>query len=254
MLKGKKILVAGASGLLGINLVIHLLKQGAFVIALDIDLSRLKTLLQDVDECIVKDNIGFITADLTDEAAVIKTFESLKGLDGAVNCSYPRNANYGRSFFEVGLKDFNENVSLSLGAAFLFSQQCANYFKKEGTPFSLVNISSVYGVVAPKFEIYENTKMTMPVEYAAIKSALIHLSKYITSYVSDSKFKINVVSPGGILDKQPSEFLRSYEKKTLGKGMLDVDDVLGAIIFLLSPMAEFVNGQNIVVDDGFTLF
>ena len=95
--------------------------------------------------------------------------------------------------------------------------------------------------------------MTMPVEYAAIKSALIHLSKYAAAYVADSRFRVNLVSPGGITDKQPDSFLQAYKAKTLGKGMLDATDVTGAITFLLSDHARYTNGQNIVVDDGFTL-
>ena len=73
------------------------------------------------------------------------------------------------------------------------------------------------------------------------------------AYVADSRFRVNLVSPGGILDKQPDSFLQAYQHKTLGKGMLDPTDVTGAIAFLLSDHARFINGQNIVVDDGFTL-
>ena len=132
-------------------------------------------------------------------------------------------------------------------------QQCAVYFARSQEPFSLVNISSVYGVVAPKFDIYNNTSMTMPVEYAAIKSGLLHLSKYVTKYVNDSKFRINSVSPGGIFNDQASSFLEAYKKQTFGKGMLDVTDVVGTIVYLLSENSALVNGQNIIIDDGFSL-
>ena len=191
--------------------------------------------------------------DLSDKNAVSTLFSIKNDLTGAVNCSYPRNKNYGKHFFDVAVEDFNENISLNLGASFLFMQQCASYFKRTNSPFSLVNISSIYGVIPPKFEVYDNTSMTMPVEYAAIKSGLIHLSKYVTKYVGSSQFRINTVSPGGIFDNQPSQFLEQYKRETLGKGMLDVSDVMGAIIFLLSSMSEFINGQNIIVDDGFSM-
>ena len=95
--------------------------------------------------------------------------------------------------------------------------------------------------------------MTMPVEYAAIKSALLHLNRYVTSYVKNSDFRVNSVSPGGILDGQPEPFLASYSQHTLGKGMLDKEDLCGAIRFLLSDEARYINGQNLVVDDGFSL-
>ena len=117
----------------------------------------------------------------------------------------------------------------------------------------MVNIASVYGVVAPKFGIYNDTTMTMPVEYAAIKAAIIHLTRYVTAYIKDSRFRVNTVSPGGIMDNQPADFTNAYRKETHGRGMLDAEDVVGTILFLLSNHSRFVTGQNIIIDDGFTL-
>lgn len=252
MLNNKTVLIAGAGGLIGRSVVKACRAAGASVIASDVDLSALKQRLQ--DDGILSDNpkLTLTTLDLQN-ATAIQTLLQEHQPDGAVNCSYPRNKSYGKHFFDVSLQSFNDNLSLNLGSAFLFMQQCAAYFKQQQREFSLVNLSSVYGVVAPRFDIYNNTAMTMPVEYAAIKSALIHLSKYTAAYVADSRFRVNLVSPGGILDKQPVSFLQAYQDKTLGKGMLDPTDVTGAIAFLLSDHARFINGQNIVVDDGFTL-
>ena len=87
----------------------------------------------------------------------------------------------------------------------------------------------------------------------AIKSALINLSKYVIKYVCDSKFRINVVSPGGVLDKQPEIFIKAYKRNSLGKGMLEAKDVIKPILFLLSSQSEYLNGQNIIVDDGFSI-
>lgn len=253
MLERKKIVVAGAGGLLGAQLVHQLMKEGAEVIAIDRDLQILNNKLINTGVDINSSALQTIIIDLSDESAVVSFFDSAEGITGAVNCAYPRNKNYGKHFYEVAQADFNENISMNLGSSFLFMQQCARYFEKHQAGFSLVNISSVYGVIPPKFEIYDNTKMTMPVEYAAIKSGLIHMSRYVAKYVANSKFRVNVVSPGGIFDHQPEDFLKAYKKETMGKGMLDVSDVLGSIIFLLSSMSDYVNGQNIVVDDGFSM-
>jgi len=253
MLVNQKIIVAGAGGLLGKKTVAAILDAGARVIALDVDKHKMESTLVDAKIDISHPALSLYQLDLNDEPAVIKFFNQQQGITGAVNSSYPRNKSYGAHLFDVSLASFNENVSLHLGSAFLFSQQCAAYFIRNKAPLSLVNISSVYGVVAPKFDVYENTTMTMPVEYAAIKSAIIHLNRYITAYVNDSRFKVNSVSPGGILDQQPSEFLHKYKQQTLGKGMLGMGDVIGTILFLLSSQSKYVNGQNIIVDDGFTL-
>lgn len=252
-LNGKKILVVGAAGLLGATLVKELVAQGAKVVAVDISLERLEKKLIENGLDLKGNVVETWQLDLADKDAVVSMFNSLDGVNGAVNCAYPRNKNYGKHFFDVNVEDFNENVSLNLGSSFLLMQQCAAYFKRTNMPFSLVNISSIYGVVAPKFEIYDDTSMTMPVEYAAIKVALLHLSKYVASYVSDSRFKVNCVSPGGIFDNQPESFLKAYRNHTFGKGMLDVKDVCGCIMFFLSEQSNLINGQNLIIDDGFSI-
>jgi len=89
-------------------------------------------------------------------------------IDALVNNAYPRNKNYARDFFDVEYDDFVENLGLNLGGYFTTSQQFAKYFQKQSYG-NIINISSIYGVVAPKFEIYNGTTMTMPVEYSAIK-------------------------------------------------------------------------------------
>ena len=253
LLNDKKILIAGAGGLLGAKVVKNALAQGAKVIAtdIDVDLMREKLSVQQVDfSC---GELTLLPLDVTNEDHVKNFFAQQTGITGAVNCTYPRNKTYGAHFFDVSLKSFNENVALHLGSAFLFTQQCAAYFKSNLLPFSLVNISSIYGVVAPKFSIYNGTAMTTPVEYAAIKSSILHLNKYTAAYVNDSRFRINSISPGGILDNQPFNFLQAYMSNTYGEGMLDVDDVIGSILFLLSEQSKFVTGQNIIIDDGFTI-
>ncbi len=173
-------------------------------------------------------------------------------IDALVNNAYPRNKNYARHFFDVEHNDFVENLGLNLGGYFTTSQQFAKYFQKQGYG-NIINISSVYGVIAPRFEIYEGTHMTTPVEYAAIKSGLIHLTKYMAKYFKGMNIKVNTLSPGGILDTQSKSFLDAYKQKCSNKGMLDKNDLKGTLIYLLSDMSKYLNGQNIIVDDGFSL-
>ncbi len=253
MLKNKKIVVAGAGGLLGACVVKSILDAGGEVVATDITLVHLTARLTSLGIDVTNIRLTICELDITDSEALKQFWGQAEGITGAVNCTYPRTKSYGAKFFDVTLDSFNDNVSIHLGSAFLFSQQCAAFFIKEKLPFSLVNISSIYGVIAPKFNVYDNTQMTMPVEYAAIKSAIIHLNKYVVSYINDSRFRVNSVSPGGILDGQPEAFLNAYSKNTHGAGMLDVKEMMGSIIFLLSEQSKYVTGQNIIVDDGFSL-
>jgi NAD(P)-dependent dehydrogenase (short-subunit alcohol dehydrogenase family) len=93
----------------------------------------------------------------------------------------------------------------------------------------------------------------MPVEYAAIKAGVIHLTRYFAQYYKGHHVRVNSISPGGILDGQQPQFVASYRKFAASKGMLDPLDIAGALLFLLSDMSTFVNGQNLVVDDGWSL-
>ena len=147
---------------------------------------------------------------------------------------------------------FIENLGMNLGGCITSSQLFSLYFQKQGYG-NIINISSIYGVISPKFEIYKNTSMTMPVEYAAIKSGLIHLTKYMAKYFKGMNIRVNAISPGGIIDGQSDSFLREYNMQCLTKGMLDKNDLNGTLVYLLCSMSKYVNGQNIVVDDGFSV-
>lgn len=253
ILENKNIVIFGSGGLLGACLTKACLANGSKVIAVDLDINHIKNKLSAQGVATSGMNITYAEVDVTNEQSVTDFFNSLEDIDGIVNATYPRNKTYGRKLFDVTLASFNENLSLHLGSSFLISQQAAQFFMRQKKPVSMVNISSIYGVIAPKFNIYDNTQMTMPVEYAAIKSALLHLNKYIVAYVNNSDFRINSVSPGGIFDNQPSEFCEAYRKNTHGTGMLDVNEMTGSIVFLLSDQSRYVTGQNIIVDDGFSL-
>ena len=86
-----------------------------------------------------------------------------------------------------------------------------------------------------------------------MKSAIIHLTKYMAKYFKNMNIRVNSLSPGGVLNKQPGKFLSKYNKMCLSKGMLDKKDLNASLIFLLSDSSKYLNGQNIVVDDGFSL-
>ena len=252
MLKNKKVLVFGGCGLLGSELVTTSLSEGANIIVVDLSYDMLLGQFGELQKQ-YGSRLEMIEGDITNEQSVQDVFAAQPNLDGLVNCTYPRNHSYGTSFLKVKIDDFNQNINLHLGSAFLLMQQSVKYFEKHKKPFSIVNLASIYGVVAPRFELYQGTSMTMPVEYAAIKSAIVHLTKYVAAYVKNSDFRANCVSPGGIRSGQPDAFLNAYQEQTLGKGMLDAKDVTGSIMFLLSEHSAYLSGQNIIVDDGFTL-
>lgn len=254
LLQTKTILVVGAAGRIGQVVVDAVLLAGGHVVALDTDATGLQALTQVYGT----DNLDCATVDMANRTsidyALAKAHNRFGSVDGAVNTAYPRNKRYGRQFFDVEYDDFYENTGLHIGGYFLFMQSCARYALERQQSFSLVNLSSIYGSIPPRFDVYAGTTMTMPVEYAAIKAGLEHMTRYVNAYMKgrSSAFRANCVSPGGILAGQDEQFLTRYGDYCLSKGMLNVQDITGAIVFLLSDNARHIVGQNLIVDDGFS--
>jgi NAD(P)-dependent dehydrogenase (short-subunit alcohol dehydrogenase family) len=256
MLKDKVIVITGGAGSIGKEFVKAVVEQNGIAVIADINEEMGNKVKDELSHELENNNIDFIKLDITSKKSLTNCIQYLDDkygrIDALVNNAYPRNKNYARYFFDVEYEDFVENIGLNLGGYFTTSQQFAKYFKKQKHG-NIVNISSIYGVVAPKFEVYEGTSMTMPVEYAAIKSGLIHLTKYMAKYFKGMNIKVNALSPGGIFDNQNEIFLKNYKDECLNKGMLDKSDLNGTLIYLLSEMSQYINGQNIIVDDGFSL-
>lgn len=254
-LEDKTVLVVGAAGRIGRTIVNAVLLAGGRAVALDTDVAGLRTLAQMHDS----DLFEYATVDIADrtsiEHALSDAHDRFGAVDGAVNTTYPRNAHYGRHFFDVEYTDFCENTGLHMGGYFLFMQACTRYALERKLPFSLVNLSSIYGSLAPRFDVYEGTSMTMPIEYAAIKAGIVHMTRYVNAYMKGHgvAFRANCVSPGGILAGQDEQFLVRYKDHCTSKGMLNAKDITGAIVFLLSDSSCYIVGQNLIVDDGFSI-
>jgi NAD(P)-dependent dehydrogenase (short-subunit alcohol dehydrogenase family) len=249
MLKDKIVVVAGGNGLLGRAFCLSISGQGGIPIVADLNLEGkefAKTLKHGY----------YFPLDITNEDSIVELIDNLTDkfgrIDALVNNAYPKNNNFGRDFLHVDYIDFCENVNVHLGGYFLMSQRFGYFFINQGWG-NIINIASVYGVVAPRFEIYKGTEMTTPVEYAVIKSAIIHFTKYLSKYFKGKNIRVNSISPGGIFNKQPESFIAAYSKFTLNKGMLNRNDITGSLIFLLSDISQYINGHNLIVDDGFSL-
>ncbi len=254
LLDGKVAVVTGGGGLLGQAFCRAIAAHGGTPVIADMDEARGNDALRAVKE--VNADAAFVRVDIGDRDSVrsaLRTVSQRFGrIDAIVNNAYPRNRHYGRKFEDVSYDDFCENVSLHAGGYFLVAQQAVEFFRRQGHG-NIVNMASVYGTIAPRFEVYDGTSMTMPVEYAVIKAGVLQLTRYIAKYVSRERIRVNAISPGGIYDAQPDAFVQSYRRFSGGKGMLDTQDVCGALLFLISDFSEYMTGQNLVVDDGFSL-
>lgn len=246
--KGKTAMVIGGAGLIGRGIVKALHEFGAEVYIADIDKNKADELIKDVA---VKFVYLDITSDDSIQKALAEVIKKSGKIDILVNCAYPRTKDWGMKFENIPFASWKTNVDNHLGGYFLCCQKAAEQMKAKGGGV-IINLSSIYGVVAPDFSIYEGTEMTMPAAYSAIKGGIISLTRYIATYYGGYNVRANTISPGGIFDNQPKSFVEKYTKKTPLKRMGVPDDIIGAVIFLVSDASSYITGQNILIDGGWT--
>lgn len=238
-IKNKVIVVTGGNGLLGKQMVSTFREQGAVVIAADIYFEE-----KGVDDLVI---------DITDEDSVKRGIsdivEKYNQIDGWVNNAYPRTKDWGNKFEAIPLESWRKNVDMHLNGYFLCCQVVLEQMKNQGFG-SLINMSSIYGLVGPDFTVYEGTEMTMPAAYAAIKGGLNNFTRYLASYYGTYQVRVNTVSPGGIFDNQPESFVNNYNKKVPMKRMGTPKDIVSAVCFLITDDSSYITGHNLVVDGG----
>lgn len=256
-LKNKTIVITGGAGLIGSAFSNISVEYGANVVIIDIDKKKANKLVKKIKENARNSKIMYLKCDITSLSDIKKSINiilnNFEEIDALVNNAYPKNKNYGMKFEDVTYEDFCENVNMHLGGYFLITQQVAKVMIKQNFG-NIINIGSIYGFAAPRFEIYKDTDMTTSVEYAAIKGAIINLTHYLASYLGKYNIRVNCISPGGVFDNQPESFIKNYSKKVLlGKRMANSDDLTSVLLFLLSDASKYITGQNIVVDAGWSL-
>jgi len=241
-LANKVVVVTGGSGLIGSTVIEHLHSQNAIAINAEINIET------DLGK-------GLVCCDITHKQSVTDTINLVVAkygrIDGWVNCAYPRTADWGNKFEEIEEASWQKNIDLQLNSVFICCQLIAKQMQLQKSG-SIVNLSSIYGIVGPDFTVYNGTGMTMPAAYAAIKGGVINFSRYLASYLGKEGIRVNCVSPGGIFDNQQEQFVKQYEEKVPLRRMGLPADIAPAICFLLSDEANYITGHNLVVDGGWT--
>ncbi len=115
---------------------------------------------------------------------------------------------------------------------------------------SIINISSIYGVVSNDPTLYEGTDMIQPPTYNFVKAGMINFTRYLACYYGKQGVRANCLSPGGYFNNQPQPFLENYTKRVPIGRMLENDDIKGAAVFLASDASSYITGANLMVDGG----
>ena len=242
--------IMGAGGRIGRALAKHLVSNGKQVLALDTEISGLQKDLKKSDYFLP------IEVDLYDRQSLENSLRSgsdlFGSIDAAVYTAYPKSMGWGSRFGELTAENLFEDAKHQIAAPILFAQSVVSLFREQKHG-NLVFVSSIQGVSSPRFDHYEGLDMFSPIEYSMGKSGIISATQYLAKYLGNVGIRVNSISPGGIADDQNEIFRQRYRKDTLTKGLLDPEDLLGAFDFLLSESSKFITGQNLIVDDGWTL-
>ena len=246
------VLITGGAGRIGSVLAETLIKNGNKVLLGDIN----KKKLIKIKNKLGSKNLEIFSSNLTKKRQIDSFInfglKKFKKIDSAVLCAYPKSKGWGVKFENLGEENLKKDLYNQLGASIVFCQRISKYFLKckKG---NLILISSIQGVQSPKFDHYDSLNMVSPIEYSAIKSGIISITKYLSKYFRKKNIRVNCVSPGGINENQAKSFKKRYRKSCNSKGLLDAKDVSKTILFLLSEGSKYISGQNIIIDDGWTL-
>lgn len=241
----KIILITGSSGLLGKNLTLKFLNEGHNVIGFDLTNN------------IKNKNFYFNKVDLSKERQIIKAmnyfFKKFKKIDVIIN-----NAAYSpySDFLSRNYKEFKKSVDINLYAPFLIIQNYYKNFKKyKNINGNIINIASIYGVISPNMEIYDNKKKVNSEIYGATKAGLIQLTKYFGNIFAKENISVNAISPGGIINKkiQSINFIKRYSKNVPQKRMAKIDEILELISYLVNKKENYTTGHNFIIDGGLSI-
>ena len=257
-LSGKTAIVTGAAGQLGGEYVRALLGAGANVAALDIRPDNSKGNLKEIDS----ERLQLITVDITRRASIESALEKVlthlgtpsvlinnAAIDAPPNASEQETGpfeTYPESSWDV-------MMNVNLKGVFLCCQVIGGHMARTGGG-SIINISSIYGMVSPDQRIYEykDKPFFKPVTYSVTKSGILNLSRYLATYWAKNNVRVNTLTLGGVFNNQDNVFLENYtDKVPLGR-MAKQNEYNGAILYLASGASSYMTGANIIIDGGYS--
>jgi NAD(P)-dependent dehydrogenase (short-subunit alcohol dehydrogenase family) len=243
-LKGKVVLVTGATGQLGKAICEAYCGVGANVIGVDKALNHQNML--DMDSIIYR------VLDITDKDAVAETMafcvQEFGCLDILIN-------NAGVSCFEPfeerPEESFDWVMDVNLKGTFFCIQAYANLLKQGKKHGNIVNIASHYGVISPDFRIYTDCDRKNSEVYGATKAGIIQMTKYFAVHLASEKVRINAIAPGGIFNPknpQGEDFIKNYSQRCPLSRMAEAEEMIGAVLYLSSNAATYTTGHTLVID------
>ena len=265
-LSGRVAIITGGAGLLGAQHGEAIAAAGGIPVILDLNAERARQCAETLHQRFGVPATG-AQVDITDpqqvQAALADTLARFGRVDILINnaANNPKmentaEVNFSR-FENFTLTQWQADLGVALTGAFLCSQVVGTEMARRGRGV-IVNVASDLGVIAPDQRIYRQPDLpphlqpVKPVTYSVVKSALIGLTRYLATYWADAGVRVNAISPGGVYNNQPEDFVaRLADLIPMGR-MAAVDEYQGAILFLCCDASSYMTGANLVVDGGRT--
>ena len=241
-LEGRVAIVTGGAGQLGAEIVRGLEARGARVAVFDIAAEPFRVDVTDRSALAAAlDEVG--TPHVLVNAAALDSPPDAPAEEVGPLESYPE-------------ESFDAVMDVNVKGTFLSCQVVGARMAEAGRG-SIVNISSIYGMLSPVQDLYEfrrtgGEEFYKPVAYSVSKSALYNLTRYLATYWAKSGVRVNTLSLAGVANEQPREFVDAYTARMPLGRMADVQEVVGPVVFLASDASSYVTGTNLVVDGGWS--
>ena len=260
----KVIVITGAAGLLGRQYADAVASFGGLPILLDINSKPLKELVSELNNKYGVDSKGYVV-DITKESELEQNCKDIldryAGIDALVNnaANNPKVDDQNNKYFsrleDFSIEDWQMDISVGLTGAFLCAKHYGTSISNNPEGGVIINISSDLGLIAPDQRLYEKTDLTedqqavKPVTYSVIKTGLIGLTRYLSTYWPN-RVRCNALCPGGVDTGLPDEFVNKViERIPMGR-MATPNEYQAALIFLLSDASKYMNGAVIPMDGG----
>lgn len=254
-LQDKTVFITGGAGHLGTAMCEALAELGANIVIGSREQSKGAALAKTLsDEYAVR--ASGVELDITDPEsldAALSFIENEYGrLDVLINNAWSGTKN---TFESISIDDWKYDIDVCLNGVFYTVKKAVPYLQK--TQGVIVNIASMYGHVAPDYRIYEGTDHANPPSYGAAKAGVIQLTKYLASFLSPQGIRVNAISPGPFPFADitsNTEFMDTLKSKTILNRLGSPEELKGAIALLCSDASNYMTGQNICVDGGWTVW
>lgn len=250
------VVLTGGGGIIGRAMTTELTRRGHAVAVVDRNLDAARAAAELGADGLAKPYRCDVA--VPDDLVQLRTLvRSEMGAARALVCNAAtKSDNFFAPFEAFPLADWNDVMATNLTGPML----CAQVFGPDMTELgggSIVNVLSIYGLVAPDQRIYEGSEyegrpINTPAVYSASKAGLWGLTKYLASYWGSAGIRVNAVVPGGVFSGQNETFVEAYSARTMLGRMAEADEIAAATAFLISNDASYITGQKVVVDGGLT--